>query len=128
MQRYHLWPTSPELLAHDLDELNMRIRHTHQIGLFDVLIIHGSELESEMEDANVLLRHLGHSRWMVLENINIRLNHATYTKLSEDPRFALVDFDLNRNGYAIFARSGTVNGFEELSVLPQAGAAGTEPG
>jgi hypothetical protein len=127
MERYHLWATAPELLANKLDELITKIRHTHQIDLFDVLIIHGSELESEMENANVLLRHLDGSRWVVLEDINGRLNHATYTKLSEDPRFFLVDRDLNRNGYAIFERSSSVNGFEEVSALSHAAAVGTEP-
>ena len=55
---------------------------------------------------DVLDQPMRAATYIVLDDINTQGNHDNYTKLLEDPRYFLVDHDLNRqNGYAIFERA-----------------------
>jgi len=121
MHLYQLRPTSAEPLNKRIEEIILSIRYTHQIGFFDVLIINASQLRREAVDVNFLYPHLDNAKWVLLEDINNRLTHAAYIRLSEDPRFFLLDRDLNGKGYAIFERS-IESDFRKLSsLLPDIG-------
>ncbi len=120
MQWHQLRTSSPGLLASELNEITLKIRETHLIDRFDVLIIDGSELETQVEDADVFQRQLDDARCVVLEDINGRLNQVLYMKMLDDPRFSLVERDLlHRNGYAIFERCGNENGLGKLPAMSQ---------
>ena len=118
---HQLRPSSPELLANELDRITTEIRETHQIDCFDMLIIDGSQLDSRLDDTAVLLRQLDGAQCAVLEGINCAVNHVTYSTLLDDPRFVLVDFDLSqRNGYALFERRDNLQVCDKLPALAPA--------
>jgi hypothetical protein len=127
MQWHQLRASSPGSLASELNQITVKIRETHRIDRFDVLIIDGAELETQVENADVFQRQLDDARCVVLEDINGRLNQALYTKMLDDPRFSLVQCDLlHRNGYAIFERCDNENGLGDLPAWSQLTRLGTE--
>jgi len=103
---HQLRPSSPELLAAELGRVVTEIGDKHRIEHFDVLVIDGSELRDRLDVTDVLDQPMRAATYIVLDDINTQGNHDNYTKLLEDPRYFLVDHDLNRqNGYAIFERA-----------------------
>ena len=127
MQWHQLRTSSPGSLASELNQITVKIRETHRIDHFDVLIIDGAELETQVENADVFQRQLDDARCVVLEDINGRLNQALYAKMLDDPRFSLVERDLlHRNGYAIFERCDNENGLGDLPALSRLTRLGTE--
>ena len=123
---YQLQSTSPGLLAEELNQVIQDIGRAHHVDQYDMVIIDGSELETQLEETTVFQRLLEDAICVVLDDVNGRTNHATYTRLTEDPRFLLVDCDFKKNGYAIFERSGSADGFGELSAVSSAAGSDTE--
>ncbi|MGH1395934.1 MAG: class I SAM-dependent methyltransferase [Trichormus sp.] len=103
---YPLEPV-PNWLQQEIEYLNdsglsengiKKIKYEHNIDVFDVVLIDGSEFTGEAE-----LNEVYGSKYILLDDINTFKNYNNFNRLIKDYNYTLIRCnDKVRNGYAIF--------------------------
>jgi tetratricopeptide (TPR) repeat protein len=102
---YELSLSRQRELMENLENVIETIRRDNQIRSFEVVLIDGSKLKSQLAGNDVLAEELHSARLVLLEDINSISNYYTYDGIRRDQRFSLVANNPGlRNGYAIFRR------------------------